>query len=100
MKKTIALFTAALLLSASGAMATATLTFTPVTSARSPAGPYAAGSNFTFTITLNVTNVGPNSMSDVQGLSYWFATPAADSTFFTITRRDATGSPFTNNIST
>ena len=94
MKKTLALFTAALLLSASGAMATDTLTF----SAPNPAG-YAAGSSFTFTITLNVTNTAPNAMSDVAGLSYWFATSGANNIgFFTITRRDATGSPFNTLI--
>ena len=90
MKKTLAILTAALLLSASGAMATDTLTF----SAPNPAG-YAAGSSFTFTITLNVTNSAPNAMNDVLGLSYWFATSGANNLgFFSITRRDATGSPF------
>ena len=94
MKKTLALFTAALLLSASGAMATDTLTF----SAANPAG-YAAGTSFTFTITLNVTNTAPNAMSDVAGLSYWFATSGANNIgFFSITRRDATGSPFNTLI--
>src|ERR1700738_140444 len=94
MKKTLAILTAALLLSASGAMATDTLTF----SAANPAG-YAAGSSFTFTITLNVTSSAPNAMSDVAGLSYWFATSAANSSFFTITRRDVGASPFANLIS-
>lgn len=89
MKKTLAIFAAALLLSASGAMATDTLTF----SAANPAG-YAAGSSFTFTITLNVTNSAPNAMSDALGLSYWFATSAANSGFFAITRRDVGASPF------
>jgi PEP-CTERM motif len=59
------------------------------------AGSYTPGSSFTFDITLAVSTTG-NSVPDVSGLSYWFETSAVNNSFFTITNRNITGSPFTD----
>ena len=60
------------------------------------AGSYAAGSSFTFDITLTVANSGTDPVPNVTGLSYWFETSAVNNSFFTITGRNITGSPFTD----
>ena len=64
------------------------------------AGSYAAGSSFTFDITLSVANSGTDPVPNVASLSYWFETSAVNNNFFTITNRDVTGSQFSNTIST
>jgi hypothetical protein len=60
------------------------------------AGTYTPGSSFTFTINLAFTPGG--SIANLEGLSYWFqqASPAGAPFPFSITLRDATGSPFTD----
>jgi hypothetical protein len=58
------------------------------------AGTYTPGSTFTFDITLNVQNSGNDPVPDVSALSYWFETSAANNSFFTITNRNLTASPF------
>src|SRR5436305_237769 len=60
------------------------------------AGTYAAGSSFTFDITLTVANSGTDPVPSVTGLSYWFETSAVNNSYFTITARSITGSPFTD----
>jgi len=57
-------------------------------------GTYTPGSSFTFDITLTVQNSGTDPVPDVNGLSYWFETSAANNSYFTITNRDLTASPF------
>src|SRR5438132_5786154 len=93
MKRTLLVLTTTLLLSASWAMATATLSFNDGLGTPN-AGSYTPGQSFNFDITLSVTSSAPNAMSDVNGLSYWFATSAANTGFFSITNRNLTGSPF------
>ncbi len=51
------------------------------------AGSYAAGSSFTFDITLAVASSGTDSVPDVSGLSFWFETSAVNNSYFTITNR-------------
>ena len=60
------------------------------------AGTYTPGSSFTFSINLAFTPGG--SIANLEGLSYWFqqTTPAGTPFPFSITLRDATGSPFTD----
>lgn len=53
-------------------------------------GTYAPGSQIVFDITLSVTAM--NGPADVQGLSYWFETSAANQTYFTIVSRSFTRS--------
>ena len=60
------------------------------------AGSYAPGSSFSFDITLSVTNTGADPVPNVTGLSYWFETSAANNSFFKITARNLTGSPFSD----
>jgi hypothetical protein len=60
------------------------------------AGSYTPGSSFTFDITLSVTNSGSDPLVDVSGLSYWFETSAVNNSYFTITNRSLTGSPFSD----
>jgi hypothetical protein len=59
-------------------------------------GTYTPGSSFTFTINLAFTPGG--SIANLEGLSYWFqqTTPAGAPFPFSITLRDATGSPFSD----
>ena len=97
MKRTLLLFSASLLLSTSGAMATVTLGFNDGVGTPN-AGSYTPGQSFNFDITLSVTSSAPNAMSDVQGLSYWFATSAVNAGFFSITNRNLSGSPFNTAI--
>jgi hypothetical protein len=59
-------------------------------------GSYAAGSSFTFDITLLVANSGTDPVPNVNGLSVWFETAAVNNTFFTITNETRAGSPFTD----
>jgi len=63
------------------------------------AGTYNAGSSFTFDITLAVANSGTDPVPSVTGLSYWFETSAINNSYFTITARNITGSPFTDTQS-
>jgi hypothetical protein len=58
------------------------------------AGTYTPGSSFTFSINLAFTPGG--SISNLEGLSYWFqqTTPAGAPFSFSITLRDPTGSTF------
>jgi hypothetical protein len=60
------------------------------------AGTYTAGSSFSFSINLAFTPGG--SVSNLEGLSYWFqqASPTGSPFNFAITLRDLTGSPFTD----
>src|SRR2546423_2163343 len=60
------------------------------------AGTYTAGSSFSFTINIAFTPGG--SISNLEGLSYWFqqTNPAGSPFNFAITLRDVTGSPFTD----
>jgi hypothetical protein len=62
------------------------------------AGSYAAGTSFTFDITLAVSTSGTDSVPDVSGFSVWFETSAANNSYFTITSR--TLSTFTDPTST
>ena len=59
-------------------------------------GTYAAGSSFSFSISLAFTPGG--NVSNLEGLSYWFqqTTPSTSPFNFAITLRDVTGSPFTD----
>jgi PEP-CTERM motif len=50
-------------------------------------GSYAAGSSFTFDITLAVANSGTDPVPNVNGFSLWFETAAVNNSFFTITSR-------------
>src|SRR6266478_10243413 len=59
-------------------------------------GSYAAGASFTFDITLTVANSGTNPVPDVNGLSYWFETSAANNSYFKITNRSFGASPFSD----
>ena len=65
-------------------------------SAPAASGTYTPGSSFTFTINLAFTPGG--SVTNLEGLSYWFqqTTPAGAPFPFSITLRDVTGSPFTD----
>jgi len=56
------------------------------------AGTYTPGSSFSFDITLTVANSGTDPVPNVNSLSYWFETSAANNSFFTITNRNLTGS--------
>src|SRR5262245_33444099 len=47
-------------------------------------GSYAAGSSFTFDITLAVANSGSDPVPNVTSLSYWFETSAVNNSYFTI----------------
>jgi hypothetical protein len=60
------------------------------------AGTYTAGTSFSFTINIAFTPGG--SISNLEGLSYWFqqTSPAGSPFNFAITLRDVTGSPFTD----
>src|SRR2546423_4628575 len=60
------------------------------------AGTYAAGSSFTFDITLTVANSGTDPVPDVNGLSYWFETSAANNSYFKITNRNLAASSFSD----
>ena len=60
------------------------------------AGTYSPGQSFTFDISLSVTSTGTDPVPDVSGLSYWFETSAVNNSFFTITNRTLTGSPFSD----
>jgi hypothetical protein len=51
------------------------------------AGSYAAGSSFTFDITVAVTSTGADPVPIVNGFSLWFETAAVNNSFFTITSR-------------
>ncbi len=51
------------------------------------AGSYAAGTSFTFDITLAVSTTGTDPVPDVSGFSLWFETSAANTGYFTITSR-------------
>jgi hypothetical protein len=55
-------------------------------------GSYAAGSSFTFDITLAVANSGTDPVPNLSSLSYWFETSAVNNSYFTITNRNLTGS--------
>lgn len=57
------------------------------------AGTYTPGSSFSFDITLAVTSGGNDPVPDVNALSYWFETSAANNSYFTITNRNLTASP-------
>lgn len=61
-------------------------------------GAYTAGSSFTFDITLTVQNSGTDPVGNVTGLSYWFETSALNNSYFKITNRDLTGSPFSDQV--
>jgi hypothetical protein len=63
------------------------------------AGTYTPNSSFTFDITLAVANSGSDPVPNVTGLSYWFETSAVNNSYFTITGRNITGSPFTDTQS-
>jgi hypothetical protein len=60
------------------------------------AGTYSAGSSFTFAINIAFTPGG--SVSNLEGLSYWFqqTSPSTAPFNFSITLRDVTGSQFTD----
>jgi len=59
------------------------------------AGTYTPGSSFTFSINLVFTSGG--SITNLDGLSYWFQQKSPGSPFIaSITLRDATGSPFSD----
>src|SRR5712691_7681323 len=58
------------------------------------AGSYTPGSSFSFDISLSVTSMGTDPVPDVSGLSYWFETSAVNNSYFTITNRNLTSSPF------
>ena len=60
------------------------------------AGTYAPGASFTFDITLAVANSGTDPVPSVTGLSYWFEISALNNSFFSITARNISGSPFTD----
>ena len=65
------------------------------------AGTYTPGSSFTFDITLSVANSGTDPVaSAVNSISYWFETSALNNSYFTITSRNLTGSPFSDPQST
>lgn len=55
-------------------------------------GSYAAGSSFTFDITLLVSNSGTDPVPNLTALSYWFETSAVNNSYFTITSRNLSGS--------
>jgi hypothetical protein len=57
------------------------------------AGTYSPGDSFTFSVTLDFTPGG--SVSNLEGLSYWFQQQTASPFIFSITSRDVTGSQFT-----
>ena len=80
------------------AMATASLSFNDgnIADLGAAGGTYTPGQSFNFDISLAVTNTAPNAMSNVAGLSYWFETSAANSSFFTITNRNLSGSQFSD----
>jgi hypothetical protein len=59
-------------------------------------GTYTPGSTFTFDITLSVTNSGTDPVPNVNSISYWFATAAVNNSYFKITARNLTGSPFSD----
>src|SRR6266404_4152694 len=59
-------------------------------------GSYTPGSTFTFDITLAVTNSGTDPVPNVNSISYWFETSAVNNSYFTITNRNLSGSPFTD----
>ena len=59
------------------------------------AGTVVAGSSFTFAINLAFTSGG--SVSNLEGVSYWLQQSNPSGPFsFSISNRDATGSPFTD----
>jgi hypothetical protein len=90
MKKQISLALGSLLLMAVSSFAADTLTFNDGVTTPD-AGTYAAGSSFSFNISLNVTN--PPS-TDALGLSFWFETSAVNNSYFTIVSNSHVGSPF------
>jgi len=51
------------------------------------AGSYAAGTSFTFDITLAVSTSGTDSVPNVSGFSVWVETSEANNSYFTITSR-------------
>jgi len=59
-------------------------------------GSYAPGASFTFDITLAVTNSGTDPVPNVNSISYWFETAAVNNSYFSITGRSMTGSPFSD----
>src|SRR5256885_2068641 len=60
-------------------------------------GAYAAGSTFTFDITLSVQNSGNDPVAAaVNSISYWFETSAINNGYFTIVSRNLSGSPFSD----
>jgi hypothetical protein len=60
------------------------------------AGTYSPGDSFTFSVTLGFTPGG--SVSDLEGLSYWFQQQTASPFIFSITSRDVTGSQYTDLV--
>lgn len=60
------------------------------------AGSYAAGSSFSFDITLSIANSGGDPVPDANSISYWFETSAANNSYFKITNRNLTGSSFSD----
>jgi PEP-CTERM motif len=57
------------------------------------AGTYTAGQTFQLAISVNPTNPPE---ANVIGFSYWFETSALNSSFFTITAKNLSGSPFSD----